>query len=103
MNHIFIGIKGYAVCLDKHSGHEIWRTKLKSMATITTITHDEKRVFAYANGHLFCLEASSGKIKWENNLPGLGHSYCVISSSNNHQQTVVSASNIDSTNASSAN
>ena len=29
-NKLFIGIKGFAVCIEKNTGDEIWRTKLKA-------------------------------------------------------------------------
>ncbi len=89
MKELFIGIKGHAVCVDKETGNEIWRTKLRSMASVTNIYYDNKNVYAYASGHLFCLDASMGRIKWKNPLPGLGHSHCIIASEIPSQQAVI--------------
>ncbi len=91
MEHLYIGIKGYVVCLCKQSGKEIWRTKIKSMANITNVSLDESKLYAYAGGYLFCLDADSGEIKWENGLDGLGHGYCIIASKAGNQQEEINS------------
>jgi outer membrane protein assembly factor BamB len=68
---LFIGVGGHAVAIDVRTGDEIWRTKLKTAATVT-VHPVGARVFAGANGELFCLDAASGNILWHNKLPGLG-------------------------------
>lgn len=88
MSNLYIGIKGHAVCLSKENGKEKWRTKLKSMASITNICFDENNIYAYASGYLFCLDPETGAIKWENGLAGLGHSHCIIASQENQQPNV---------------
>ena len=40
-------------------------------------------------GHLFCLQAKSGKVLWENKLSGLGYGACIIATSN--QSAAISA------------
>jgi len=92
MSNLYIGIKGHAVCISKESGDEKWRTKLKSMASVTNICFDEKNVYAYASGYLFCLDPETGSIKWKNGLVGLGHSHCIIASQTNQQQIVAVSS-----------
>lgn len=103
MENVYIGIKGYAVCINKKTGDELWRTKLRSMTTLTTISHDNQYVFAYANGHLFCLDADTGKINWENTLPGLGHGHCIISTDQNQQQVSVADLSIQSSQSAGTN
>ena len=39
---------------------------------VCVLKHDA-RVFVGCNGHLFCLDAESGKRLWRNDLRGLGH------------------------------
>ena len=103
MNKLYIGIKGHAVCVDKRNGNEIWRTKVKgNWGGVTNICHDKNSVFVYTNGHLFCLDANNGSIKWENGLPGLGHSYCIIATQLNSQQSVVNAAAADADAAASS-
>ena len=103
MSNLFIGIKGCAVCISKETGLEKWRTKLKSLATITNICFDENNIYAYASGHLFCLDPETGSIKWENGLKGLSHSYCIIASQADQQQIVAASSNNKNTTAPSSN
>ena len=101
MNNLFIGIKGHAVCISKEDGEEVWRTKLKSMASVTNICFDENNVYAYASGYLFCLDPETGSIKWENGLSGLGHSHCIIASQEN-QQSIATINAINSNAAASS-
>ncbi len=92
MNKIFLGIKGHAVCINKKTGKEVWRTKLKvNWGGVTNIHYDNNLIYVYVNGHLFCLDSESGSIKWGNDLPGLGHSYCIIASQHGSQQTAINA------------
>ena len=86
MDKLFLGIKSHVVCIDKSSGHELWRSKLKT-STITNVYYENDMVFAYAGGHLFCVNAYDGSIKWENTLKGLGYSTCIIASE--HQNNAV--------------
>lgn len=79
MKRVFLGIKGHVVCLNKHTGDELWRTKLKSDWGKPTIVVYSENLFAYVSGILFCLDANSGKTLWQNKLKGLGSGPCVIS------------------------
>jgi len=79
MEKLFLGISGKVVCIRKKDGKEIWRQKVKT-GSITNVYFDDNRVFAYSGGHLFCLDASNGRIKWENTLKGLGYGSCIIAS-----------------------
>jgi outer membrane protein assembly factor BamB len=68
---IFIGIGGYAVALDRATGSEVWRTKLKG-SDFVNVAVDGRDVFASSRGRLYCLDSSTGTIRWENELKGLG-------------------------------
>lgn len=68
---LIIGIGGHAVSIDRSTGEEIWRTKLKS-DSYATVHRSGNRVLAGAGGELFCLDVSSGNILWRNKLKGLG-------------------------------
>lgn len=78
MSNIYLGMAGQIICLDRNSGDEIWRTKLKSSSSLTNLIQNHDRIIAYAGGHIFCLDANSGDILWENELKGLGYGYCMI-------------------------
>lgn len=66
-----IGIGGYAVAIDPETGEERWRTMLRG-AGLVTIICQRGRVYAGNNGELFCLDAASGEIVWNNPLKRLG-------------------------------
>jgi outer membrane protein assembly factor BamB len=68
---VYIGIKGHVVAVAAVSGEELWRTKVKR-STYITICVQPNAIYAGASGHLFCLDPSTGAIRWENRLPGLG-------------------------------
>lgn len=78
-DYIYLGISGFAVCLMKQNGKEIWRRKLRSWGVnLTNIIVDGETIYVYAGGHLYALDASNGTILWENGLTGLGYSYCIF-------------------------
>ena len=88
MSNLYLGIKGRVVCIEKHTGKELWNTKLKGMS-ITNVYFDDNKIYAYASGHLFCLDPDFGKILWENPMSGYGYGSCIFatSDSRDHQQT----------------
>jgi outer membrane protein assembly factor BamB len=68
---LFIGIGGHAVALDRATGQEVWRTKLKG-SDFVNVALDGGDVLASSRGQIFCLDASTGTVRWQNELPGLG-------------------------------
>ena len=68
---LFIGIKGSAIAIDRASGQEVWRSKLKGSDFVNVVLEDGE-LFAAAHGELFCLDAATGSIRWHNPLKGLG-------------------------------
>jgi outer membrane protein assembly factor BamB len=68
---IFVGIGGYAVAVDRATGSETWRTKLRG-SDFVNVGIDGHDLFATTRGRLYCLDATTGTIKWENDLKGLG-------------------------------
>ena len=77
MNSLILGINGYVVAVDKATGDELWRTKLKS-SSITVVSSDERQVYAAASGYLYCLNKQTGEKLWVNELKGLGFNTCII-------------------------
>jgi outer membrane protein assembly factor BamB len=68
---IFIGIGGYAVALDRATGSEVWRTRLRG-SDFVNVAVEGRDLFATTRGRLYCLDCSTGTIRWENELKGLG-------------------------------
>jgi outer membrane protein assembly factor BamB len=78
---LIIGIGGHVVGIDRATGTELWRTRLKGGEFVTVFDLDQ-HVFAGAGGVLFCLEPTKGRILWKNQLKGLGTGLITFMSSN---------------------
>ena len=68
---ILTGIKGHVIALDKATGHEVWRTKLKR-SDFVNLMSDGNVIFAATSGEVFSLDAGTGTILWNNRMAGLG-------------------------------
>jgi len=88
---LYISIKGHVVCIDRISGNEKWRTRLRRKGLIPVVDGGEL-IFAYSGGHLYGIEKTKGAILWENNLPGLGHGYCLLAGDSSQQAANVAIS-----------
>jgi outer membrane protein assembly factor BamB len=80
-NHLYLGIGGYAVAVDRSTGEEIWRRKLKSQ-TYVTLYCDGDSLYAGCAGELFCLDPATGELRWHNKLPRLGQGLICFSGAN---------------------
>jgi outer membrane protein assembly factor BamB len=76
-SHVFVGIKGMVLALDRATGEEVWRSPLAG-ADFVNVTLLDGDLFAAARGELFALETSTGKILWHNPLKGLGRGLLTI-------------------------
>lgn len=74
---VYLGLKGHVVAVDKKDGATLWQTKLKgglaSGDRFVTLLIEDARVYAHTCGELFCLDADTGEILWNNGLEGLGY------------------------------
>ena len=69
---LLTGIKGQVVALDRTTGREMWRTKLKGADFVNLVT-DGTFIFAGTSGEVFCLDPSTGSLLWRNPMKGLGY------------------------------
>lgn len=89
MDKLYLGIQGKVVCLNKQNGDIVWSTKIKSSSgAVTNVFLDDGCVYAYSGGHLFCVDAKSGEIKWENSLSGYGYGPCIIASDSQNSSAI---------------
>src|SRR5687768_5649039 len=70
---LYIGLGSHLVAIDRATGTEIWRCKLRS-STFVTIAVEPDAIYAGANGELFCVDPATGSTRWHNKLRGLGTS-----------------------------
>ncbi len=68
---IYVGIKGCVAALDRATGAERWRAKLKG-GQFVSLMSDGERIYATTMGEAFCLDAVTGTVLWRNPLPRLG-------------------------------
>jgi outer membrane protein assembly factor BamB len=68
---IYIGIAGAVLALERGTGAELWRASLKGKDFVNVVLDGDK-VLAATKGELFCLDSTSGRILWNNELRGLG-------------------------------
>lgn len=75
--HVFVGIKGTVLALDRTTGTEIWRRPLAGTDFVNVALLDGD-LFATARGELFALDPWTGEIRWHNPLKGLGRGLLTI-------------------------
>jgi outer membrane protein assembly factor BamB len=68
---VYVGVKGNVIALDRATGEEIWSARLKGSDFVNVVL-DGDVVLATTKGEVFCLEAATGILRWQNELPGLG-------------------------------
>ncbi|MCU0781364.1 MAG: PQQ-like beta-propeller repeat protein [Akkermansiaceae bacterium] len=80
MNPLIIGSHGAVAAIDPETGSVLWKTLLETGSFMSSTKAQDVSVlvqggmvFAGGFGHLFCLEANSGRILWHNPLKGFGH------------------------------
>jgi outer membrane protein assembly factor BamB len=70
-NMIVVAIKGTVLAIDRDTGETLWSTALKG-SDFVNLSLEGADVFAGSKGRLYRLDATSGEIRWCNELPGLG-------------------------------
>ena len=68
---LFAGLRGHVVALDKATGSERWRTKLKG-AEFVHLVSDDRLLYASTRGNVFALDPTTGAVLWQNPMKGLG-------------------------------
>jgi hypothetical protein len=79
---LIIGIAGTVVALDRATGKEAWRTKLKGYDFVN-VSLQAGDVYATAMGEIYCLDSATGQVRWTNELKGLGHGLIAIAGADN--------------------
>ena len=69
---LYLGVGGHAVALDRATGTELWRRRLK-LGSFVTVHLEGGQLFVAAGGEVWCLDPATGEPLWHNKLPRLGH------------------------------
>ncbi len=83
MGLLYIGIAGTVLAIDRASGKEVWRVKLKG--DFVNVTLDREGLFAAAHGELYCLDPATGDVRWHNPLKGMGYGMVTFATAGNSQ------------------
>lgn len=75
---VFIGINSHVLALDRRTGVEVWRTRLKGGFVNLVLSGGD--LFAATNGEVFCLDPESGRVRWNNRLKGMGFGIVTVAS-----------------------
>jgi len=68
-HQLFIGIRGAVLAIDRTNGQEVWRSPLKGRDFVNLVLEDGD-LYAATQGELFCLELSTGHVRWHTQLKG---------------------------------
>lgn len=82
---VYIGIKGKVVALSRANGQIIWTTDLDAGFLNGAFVHvvvDGNNVFATTQGEVSCLDAATGRVRWQNALRGYGLGIASIATRN---------------------
>jgi outer membrane protein assembly factor BamB len=85
---VFIGIAGTVVALDRSTGAEVWRCELKGSDFVNVALQDGD-LYATTKGELFCLDPTTGGVRWQNPLKGLGRGLIAIATAGSQQAVVM--------------
>ena len=86
---IFVGLKGYALALDRDTGKIVWSNNQMESGYVTLLL-DGDRLIVSTNGYTYCLDPRSGQILWRNPLEGYGTApTSVISVRGQSSQTLI--------------
>ena len=84
---IFIGIRGTVLALSRSTGVELWRVSLKGSDFVNLVL-DGENLYATTKGEIFCLHPESGKLRWQNKLPGMGFGLVTIATTAGNQTSI---------------
>ncbi len=78
---LYVGIKRSVVALDATTGVKRWSAELPATPLFTgfvTVHVDGGHVYAATAGEIFCLDAATGAVVWQNALEGYGIGYATL-------------------------
>ena len=87
-SNLFIGISGSVLAIDRATGQEIWRAKLKG-SDFVNVALEDGALYAATHGELFCLDPTTGQVRWHNQLKGLGFGLISMAPSQDEQAVLM--------------
>ena len=68
-NHVYVGLKGSVLALERESGRILWQRELAGSSFVNLI-EEGNHIFALSQGEAYCLDAGTGALLWHNPLKG---------------------------------
>ena len=87
MKPLFIGIKGRVMRIDRSTGKVLWEARLAGSQFVNIQTNGDD-LLAATRGELYCLDPETGRLKWQNGLPGMGWGIATISGDNDNASAI---------------
>lgn len=76
---LIVATKRFVAALDPADGKEVWRTKLPDVdGSVISLLVRGTDIYAGSYGRVFCLDRSTGKILWRNDLTGMGFQHVLL-------------------------
>lgn len=69
---VFVGFNRRVAAIDKKDGGVVWDWKAPSGTGFVSLLVDFDRVYVAVQGHVYCLDATSGQQLWHNPMKGFG-------------------------------
>src|SRR5258706_8590344 len=70
---VFAGLNGRVMALNRDSGQIVWQWRSpKPRSGFGSLMLDGDRLLVGLSGYLYCLEARTGRLMWENPFTGYG-------------------------------
>jgi outer membrane protein assembly factor BamB len=88
MVHLFIGMNGSVMALDRTTGEAVWKSPLKGHDFVNVVL-DGGQLYAATAGELYCLDPATGKTRWKNELKGMGFGLITIAQSADGNRSVM--------------
>jgi outer membrane protein assembly factor BamB len=89
---IFIGFSKHVVALDRATGTLLWKWVAPKGKAYPAVLLDGDRLIVSLMGYTYCLDPFSGRVMWQNELPGLGVGVaCIATTRGNTDSRIMAA------------
>lgn len=72
---IFVGFNTHVAALDADTGTVAWNWKIpkpRMSGYVTLLLRNATQLIVSSNGYMYCVEPSSGRLLWQNEMAGYG-------------------------------
>lgn len=81
---VYIAFAKHVVALDRMTGSIRWQWRIPKGKAYPALLVDDDQLFVSAMGYTYCLDPYTGRVIWQNELPGLGTGVACIATATSH-------------------